>query len=145
MLPTKEQIEAIIQELQKIMRIQDWDIEFRFTNQYELKDDMKAENFDHIGLCDRTPNQKRAIIKINTDHSRFETEWYNVLVHELLHIIVCDLEDICINCMNDGTYEWKHFTYMAEGVNVAFEKIFVKLYPISNFDYILKEVSNETI
>jgi hypothetical protein len=141
MLPSKEKIEEIIKGHQKIMRLQDWTIELYLVNQYEMKDTMKADHFDHIGSCKRFPNQRLAHIRLNIDHSKIDDCWYDTVVHEMLHIYTCVLEDIAANCMDRDDYSYKHFEYETEGVNIAFERIFVSLYPVTNF---IKEVENVT-
>jgi hypothetical protein len=143
MLPDKAKLEMIIKELQVIMRLQDWDIYLHLISQYEMKDIMKADHYDHIGCCERIPNQKIAHIKLNVDHSRIDENWYSTIVHEMLHIHTCVLNDIALNCMDNDDFVYKHFDYESEGLNITFEKIFVKIYPITNFRQILEGGGND--
>lgn len=137
-MPTKEQIEAIIKELQKVLNLRDWTISLYLVNQYEMKDIMQASHYDHIGCCKRFPDRRDAQIRLNTDHSRIDDCWYSTVIHEMLHIHTSVLEDIVTNITDDGDFERNHFYYEAETLNCSMEKIIASIYPVSNFDHILK-------
>jgi len=137
-MPTKEQIEQIIKELQKVLSLQDWAINLYLVSQYEMKDIMKADHYDHIGCCKRFPNQKNAQISLNIDHSKIEECWYPTVIHEMLHIHTCVLDDIVMNITDEGSFERKHFFYESETLNCSIEHIITAIYPVSNFDHILK-------
>ncbi|MEN6313245.1 MAG: hypothetical protein ABFD25_03235 [Clostridiaceae bacterium] len=137
-MPTKEQIEQIIRELQKILHLQDWQITLYLVCQYEMKDIMKVDHYNHIGCCKRFPNQKEAQISLNIDHSRIEECWYSTVMHEMLHIHTCVLDDIVQNITDNCGFERKHFFYESETLNCSIEKIINGIYPVSNFDHILK-------
>ena len=89
MIPSKEKVEAIIEELQKIMRIQDWDIEFRYVSELEARE-MSEGDTSISGNCMRKRNSEESIISINVDNQKIKEipdYWYHTLVHEMYHIV----------------------------------------------------------
>jgi hypothetical protein len=142
-MPTKEQIEQIIKELQKTLHLQDWEFQLYFISEYEMKDIMKVDHLDTIGCVHRYQNQKLAYIKLNVDHSRINESWYATVVHEMLHIHGLVLHDILLNATDD-TFIRNYYDQESETYNCTLEKIIVGLYPVSNFDYILNP-QNQTI
>jgi hypothetical protein len=140
-MPTKEQIEAIIRELRRIMRIMDWDIEIIYTNQYEVKHLMNSDNLDTAMMCERYRLRKEARIYVNVDHLALSTDWYESIVHELYHIVtgeICDIADDLMDEANVSETTRRQKKQFNEVMVVHLAKIFVSLYPISNFDHILK-------
>jgi hypothetical protein len=145
-MPTKEQIEQIIKELQRIMRILDWDIGIEYTNQYEVKHLMNSDNLDTAMMCERYRLRKEARIYVNVDHLALPTDWYECIVHELYHIVtgeICDIADDLMDEINISETTRRQKKQSTEVMVVHLAKIFTSLYPVSNFDYILKEVTKE--
>jgi hypothetical protein len=133
MMPSKEKIEEIIKKLQKVLKLKDWDIELYLISEYEMKDIMECNHLDTIGCCKRYPNRKLAYVRLNVDHSRIDEEWYKTVIHEMLHIHTCVLDDIALNITEEGSFERKHFDYESETLNCTLEKIISELYPVTNF------------
>jgi len=141
-MPTKEQIEQIIKELQQIMRIQDWDIEIEYTNQYEVKHLMNSDNLDTAMMCERYRLRKEARIFVNVDHLALPTDWYECIVHELYHIVTGEISDIADDLMDEANVSEttrRQGKQSNEVMVVHLAKIFASLYPVSNFDYIFKK------
>lgn len=144
-MPTKEQIEKIIIELQRIMRIVDWDIETIYTNQYEVKHLINADHLDTAMMCERYRLRKEARIYVNVDHAALPTDWYESIVHELYHIVtgeICDMADDLMDEINISETTKKQKKQSDEVMVVNLAKVFISLYPVSNFDNILKEATN---
>ncbi len=129
MILSKEKLEGYIQELQKTLMLQDWTIEICLINQYETKDRMGANHYDHIGLCERFPNRREAVIYLNIDHSRISECWYETIIHEMLHIHTSVLDDIVLNVTEQGSFERNHFEFESETLNCTMEKIISRLCP----------------
>jgi len=144
-MPTKEQIEQIIRELQKVLHVQDWVIQLYLVSQYEMKDIMDTDHYDHAGCCKRFPDRKEAHISLNIDHTRIDECWYLTVIHEMLHIHTSALDDIVMNITDEEDYGRKHFFYENETLNCSMEKIIAGIYPISNFDHILNESAYTTL
>ena len=140
-MPTKEQIETIIKKLQQIMRIQDWDISIEYISQYEMKHVFESYGLDTVMMCERNRLRKEAIIYINIDHLSLETDWYESIVHELYHIVVGGLSDISDDLMDEINVSEtlkRSKIQLNEQLMVQLAKIFTNVYPVTNFDYILK-------
>lgn len=133
-MPTKEQIEAIIKELQKIMRIQDWDIELKLLTGLEMAK-QNDDELDVDGDCYRDLNHNRAIISINKEICN---DWYYTLVHELLHI-----QSTLLHVTANAYMGEKHsyFTVIYENFNDTVTRMFISLCPVTNFGHILKRGS----
>jgi len=140
-MPTKEQIEQITKELQKIMRIQDWDITPEIVNSREMDGIVK---YDYVpgGYCHKNRHFKTADIYLNKEHT--DNDWYYVLVHELYHVVFEDSDNFWDNEVERAIEEdrlselnKKHDFYV-ERLICDLTRQFVSLYPVSNFDYILK-------
>ncbi|MFA5307786.1 MAG: hypothetical protein WC365_10115 [Candidatus Babeliales bacterium] len=145
-MPTKEQIEQIIKALQKILRIQDWDISFKYVPEAEARD-LYGENCSggNLRYRDRAESQ----IIINADNSRIKNipdYWYHTLVHEIYHIVTDDFIYIIDDIMPHVRDEYVR-KELNETKNIKYEHLvnrlaqgFVNAYPVSNFDHILKPV-----
>jgi hypothetical protein len=146
MIPSKEKLEEIIKELQRILRIQDWDIKFEYVSEAEARDLYGA---DCCGGNLRHRDCSESKIIINRDNNRIKDEkgyWYHTLVHELYHIVTDDfiytIDDIMPHVKDE--YLRKELN---ETKNVKYEHLvnrlaqgFVNAYPVTNF---IKEVVNE--
>ena len=84
MIPSKEKLEEIVKELQKIMRIQDWDIEVKLCTAKEMQRD--TGDFENMGEAFRNIRHKYSVIRLNAQDEDNEKEWYHTLVHELKHV-----------------------------------------------------------
>lgn len=144
MIPDKSKIEEIIRELHRIMRIQDWDINFKFVSEAEARD-IYGEDCSGGNLRKRHSQESHIII--NQDNNQIKNVpdyWYHTLIHELYHIVT----DAFIYVVDDSRQfildekarkEWK------ESTNVKYEELvdklakgFVNAYPATNFNHILK-------
>jgi hypothetical protein len=140
-MPTKEQIEAIIKELQKIMRIQDWGIGADIVNQNEMKGLRRGETPQGTNLITRC--LKRCTIYINKDDTE---NWYQTLCHELMHVVIDPIlwqESHLYQFLPKRYQEPLDETFMTalEQSVDELSKMFISLYPVTNFDHILKEES----
>jgi hypothetical protein len=135
-MPTKEQIEAIIKELQKIMRIQDWDIEVELISGLEMAKKSDGE-LDTDGLCYRNLKRNYAMISINKEIC---DDWYYVLVHEMIHI-----PSTLLIATAEAYFNEKHsyFDIIYEQFTDNLARLFIALYPITNFNHILEATEND--
>lgn len=134
-MPTKEQIEAIIIELQKIMRLQDWDIELKYLSATEMF--RETNDITTIADCTRSRAHHLATIRLNYEADKTGEVvggWYRTLVHEMYHIMI-DSFDYCVG-FEEGN----------DGVSLAKERLvcdlartFINIYPVKNFEHILTE------
>jgi ubiquinone biosynthesis protein Coq4 len=146
MMPDKVKLEEIIKELQKIMRIQDWDIEVVYTNQYEVKHLMKSDDLDTAMMCERYRLRKEARIYVNVDHSALPTHWYESIVHELYHIVtgeICDITDDLMDEINISETTRRQKKQSGEVMVVHLAKIFTSLCPVTNFEGVIPNESNQ--
>jgi hypothetical protein len=149
MLPSKEKIEEIIKELQKIMRLQDWDIETEIVdNFYMVKKWPEKDMQEYVrGYHDTDLRHQLSIIRLNKDHPSMAEGWYQTLVHELFHVFLMrfvDTADYALRYLNeDGLKEIAHESFNLEHENTVarLTRIFVSLYPVTNF---IKEDENVT-
>jgi Zn-dependent peptidase ImmA (M78 family) len=78
-------VESMIIDLQKIMRIQDIDIF------YFLKDnkgmERKTGSIDSLGYCEVHRTRNIAFIFINTELDENNDSWFETLIHELYHVV----------------------------------------------------------
>lgn len=81
-LPTEEELRDIAKTLAKILRVQDWDISVHLINGYEM--DKRYNDCTYCGMADRNVRLNIADIYLNSDNC--EDEWYEALVHEMIHI-----------------------------------------------------------
>ncbi|MDD5064949.1 MAG: hypothetical protein PHQ35_09380 [Phycisphaerae bacterium] len=85
MFPSKEKIEEIIMELQRIMRIQDWNIDLKILTELEMLDydgDKKTG-----AVTSDYEDRNLIIIRFNKDLEQNQYDnWYNVIIHELKHV-----------------------------------------------------------
>ena len=140
-IPPKEQIEAIIKELQKIMRIQDWDISIEIVNKREMDGTAKID-YIPAGFCHKNRYFKTAKISLNKDDD--EKDWYYVLIHELYHVVFEDSDNFWDNEVKHAIEEerFKELDnkndFYKERLNCDLTRQFMNLYPTSNFNHILK-------
>ena len=85
----KEVIEGTIKEWAPMMRIADWDIEFRFVSARELREAMKGKE-GTVAYCTRNRLLKYATIEMDEEHKEIKKDWQLVLAHEMFHIVTDD-------------------------------------------------------
>jgi hypothetical protein len=139
MLPSKEKIMGIIHELQKILRIQDWDIDFNYVSEAEARDEYGNDCCGgNLRFRDRTESK----IIINRDNQRIQSEpsyWYHTLVHEMYHIVTDDFIYIVDDILPHVRDEYLR-KELKDSENVKYEHMvnklaqgFVNAYPVTNF------------
>lgn len=142
MLPSKEKIVEIIKELQPILRITNWEIDFDYCDKYRMKDLTGNEN---VGACDNNLTVNYAHIYINTDSGQ-TNEWYETLVHELYHLVTNDWRYHARSMLDYVQGETAHnkeenmLTAYYEQATDNLGRIFCKVYPVTHF--IPEEVSS---
>jgi len=86
------EIEEFIWKMQKIMRIQDWDIELRFLSgeeTYESFGDVNAMAFIRWEL-----SHKYACLNVNCEHDRVKGhDVEEIIIHELCHLAGAQLSE----------------------------------------------------
>lgn len=139
MLPNKFGLNKIVKSLQGLLRIQDWDIEIEYVDQYKMKHLFNVDHLDTSMLCERYRLRNEAIIYVNSDHSALDSDWYESIVHELYHIVTGDLSDIAddlIEEIDSPETIMRHKKQYYETTVVRLAKIFCCVYPVTNFDKI---------
>jgi predicted FMN-binding regulatory protein PaiB len=144
-MPTKEQLQAIVKELQVIMRIQDWEIVVEVLDGYKMAEE---SHYDNSGESRRSMRHKYARILINKDHPYNEPDWYLTLIHELKHVQTTEFQYVLYGFLKqledspmkslvqqqlDDLYE--------QQMNIMASE-FAKIYPVENFNHILRGEDN---
>lgn len=132
MIPSKEKLTEITKELQKILRVQDWDIDVDVCSQEEFEKNGYPDEQAHNTVV-RLLN--KSAIYINKDAT---DDWYKSLVHELMHLVFDPVEQSGIvatgvtsgrvsKCIDD--------IYMVnmERTVERVSQIFCSVYPVTNF------------
>ena len=129
-IPEKEKLDLIAKKLAEILRIQDWDITIKLISAYDMGN--KYNDYTDEGVSDRDIRLNTAEIYLNRDNC---SDWYEVLVHELLHIQSTEL----IKCA-EAYFQGRHtyFSDIYESLTEKQAQIFCKLYPLSNFDNLME-------
>jgi hypothetical protein len=135
MLPSREKINEMIRELQPILRISNWEIEFDYCDKYRMKVLTGGEN---VGACDNNLQVNYAHIYINKDSDQIN-EWYETLVHELYHLVTNDwryharsmLDYVKDEAANNKEENMLTAYYEQATDNLA--RIFCKVYPVTHF------------
>lgn len=138
MIPDKAKMEDIIKELQKIMRIQDWDIEVKMCTASEMQKDTGA--FDNLGEAFRNMRYKYAMIRLNKQDEENEKDWYHTLIHELKHVQTTEfiytfeklIENVPMDEALKKTFKEQSTDYYEQWMNVCARE-FVSIYPVTNF------------
>jgi hypothetical protein len=139
MLPTQKILEQIVKELQKIMRLQDWDIETRVISRLEMLAEQGEVNC--CGVSIRDLHQKCAKILLNKDHEEMQAskDWYFTLIHEMYHInttYLIDRAESVIKCLHNSSLEDYTMSFLKQEYEKSmneFAKIFTSLYPAEQF------------
>lgn len=137
MIPNKEKLEKIIKELQRIMRIQDWDIEVLTLTKAEmcLKWGNEGEDLGHYSVNER---RNYAEICFGKDAEENQQEWYNTIVHELIHIATIRYRTRQLEMLSHIDEKIRNIIH--ENVTEAYESMvdnltrcFCTIYPETNF------------
>lgn len=107
-------LEGMTVELQKLLRVQDWDIST------ELLDNncfYRSHDSDNIqGDCTRDRWRRQALVRINIDHQGTQEPlmsmnqgWLHTLIHEVLHVFVDDFTSIAETAINDDSDMSKYY------------------------------------
>jgi hypothetical protein len=147
-MPTKEQIEAIIKELQHILRIADWDIILHMKNDEEM-DSVCKRDFIPAGYCTRYREYRLARIYLNYEADQYKDDWYSMLIHEVYHVVLDDFQYSCENLFDYIPEPAKKnlesdFDIQKEKAVCQLTKGFVNAYPVTKFDHILKSETYTT-
>lgn len=131
-IPSQEKLEEITKKLAEILRIQDWDISVEVLSDEEFEKNELGDNQAHNHIV-RVLNS--SVISINKDET---LNWYQSLIHELVHLMFDHIEQAGINACNltnggiskciDGNY----MVAMERTVDRVADVI-SKLYPVTNF------------
>jgi len=138
-MPPKEKIEEVIRELQKIMRIQDWDIELKLCTAGQME--KETGDIYNIGEAYRNLRLKSSTIRLNTEDmgDKFQG-WYHTLIHEMKHIQTTEFIYLFDNLL-DGVdmpedikkiIKWQTRDYYEQWMNNCARE-FITLCPLSNF------------
>jgi hypothetical protein len=145
MLPSKEQIEKIIKALQVIMRIQDWDIKFKYVSEAEARD-IYGEDCSGGNLRHQDSEESQIIINIDNQKIKEESNyWYHTLIHELYHIVtdrfIYEVDETTALITNEEMRK-----NLSETIRIRYEELvnklakgFVNAYPLDNFKELMTE------
>ena len=126
-IPEDSMLQAVARRLAEILRIQDWDITVKAVTGYELNK-KTGEECTSCGVSDRYIRLNQADIYLNKEAN---DDWYEVLVHEMLHIQSVSLEH-CAEAYFDGRHSY--FTDIYENLTDKQAQIFVKIYPLARLE-----------
>lgn len=90
-LVSQEELEHALEQWQKRLRLQDWEVEVRLCHRSEISDGCVAS-------VDRYYFTRTALIKIGlpdewtSGDSEIQRDWETNLVHELIHLVWLDYE-----------------------------------------------------
>lgn len=131
-IPTEKELIPIVEKLQKILRIQDWDIEVKILADEEF---IKLYGQSEQGYNQTTRLLNSSYITINKDVS---DDWYRTLIHELLHLNFDHLET-CENLVYNLNSKQNQeavddvFKIALERTVERIAEVITQLYPVTNF------------
>ena len=126
-IPEESKLQAISRKLCEILRIQDWDVTVKAVSGYEFAE-KTGLGHTYDGASGRFMRLNAAHVYLNKDR---DADWYEVLVHELIHVQTFPVE----HCAE--SYFQNHQNYFDDLLENMVEKqaqVFCKLYPESNFE-----------
>ena len=130
--PNIDTLEKTIKVLQRIMRIQDWNIDVELISSREMvsKYPDKAD-FHTQAMSDRNLRRNCAAISMNKDDICDEDgTWYDTLVHEMLHVQETEYLNTAKAYMSEnGTF----FQTIHEQYIDKLQKMFSYVYPLEKF------------
>ena len=134
-MPDIEKLKEIIKELQKIMRIQDWNIGIELVSGEDFNNRVDEKFKDCQAHNEITRLLNTCYILINIDKT---DNWYKSLVHELMHLAFDHLEtcESLIYQLNNKQIQQSVddvFTVALERTVERMAEIFVSVYPVTNF------------
>lgn len=135
MIPSKEKIEEIIKELQKIMRLQDWDIEIRYLNGLDF---VNKHDTDAVMIASINETINRAFIDVSYERKDISKDWYHGIVHELFHILLNRYEEWkgpILGFLNESTADAykERYRIIDESITDKLAGVFETVYPVTNF------------
>jgi hypothetical protein len=145
MLPNKENLDKILKQLQVIMRLQDWDIDIEIVNNREMDSIAKQNDYIPGGYNQRNRYYKTTTISINKDWDEVNEEWYMVLVHELHHVQMDEIDLFFDDfVLSKASEEQKHemeigYNFEKEKLNCRLTRAFINAYPADNFKELMTE------
>jgi|GEM_PF-2377538 hypothetical protein len=130
-IPEQKKLEQVTKKLAEILRVQDWDIKTHIVSGHDIAKQTDDDNYTARGVSVRNTRSNTADIYLSTDEPG---DWYETLVHELIHVQTTTL------IATAEAYFEKHHSYFENIYESMVERqaqIFVKLYPVTNFNDIL--------
>lgn len=127
-LPSIEKLRDIVADIQKIMRIQDWDISIKLLSAREMNSQYNDCNI--TGYAYRNVKLNTATIYLNKDNLGDKNEWYATLIHELFHVQSTLLISTAEAYLQK---EYDYFNTIYESYTERLAQMFVNIYPVSNF------------
>lgn len=122
----------IVQHIQKVLRIQDFDITVKFETEKEL---YYAVGDSCAGCCQIQPDLKEATILINADDEQNSGDgWYYTLLHELIHVTLEDIETFLENELGEKVSENLNYISCIEKTTNRLAKALARLIPLDSFD-----------
>lgn len=109
-------IKTMTEELQKLLRIQDWDIVVTIADNLYFLREMQNENVK--GYCMRDRAHRSALITLNGDHPQsvipvgedyVADGWLSTLIHEFCHVFVDDYSYISEALIDEDERDYKYF------------------------------------
>jgi hypothetical protein len=140
-LPSREKMQKITERLQKLMRLQDWNIEIKYISARAMEEDIDDAKCLADSVRDR--RFKYAIINYNAEEN--QEDWYQTLVHEMTHVqtteLISFIKDI-VDLMDSpesvsSFYKDTITNYYEQWMNLVADE-FTKVYPVDNFRDILE-------
>lgn len=131
-LPDIEILKKTIKKLQKIMFIQDWQIDVQIITSREMAKKYPDEaSYDTQAISDRNLRRNYAKISINKEYFCDEDEtWYDTLVHEMLHVQETEYIHTAEAYMDENGpfFDDAHEQYIDK-----LQKMFSNVYPLEKF------------
>lgn len=133
MIPEIEIVKATAQKLQKVLRVQDWDIQVEILNDKEMDSTCKRD-YIPSGYCSRNRYFKNCTISLL---KTMLDDWYETLVHEMVHVIQEDMSNwvdnrlipsISDKAVSDAAD--KDFSFYNEQLCCYITRIIVSLLPL---------------
>ena len=121
-IPEQPFLQNVVDRLSCALRIQDWDISIHVINGYEMA--RKFEYCTYSGMSSKDTRLNTADIYLNVDA---DDDWYETLVHELLHVQSTPLVHCAI-----AYFQEKHsyFDDLYEQFTEKQAQMFCKIYPL---------------
>lgn len=127
-IPEQPKLDEVAKKLSEILRIQDWDIDVCVLSGYEIAKHEPNEDSTVRGLAIRDIRISKAEIYLNRENM---LDWYQTLVHEMIHV------QTTLMYLTASAYFQKEYPYFDNVYESMVDKqavMFVKLYPVTNFN-----------